>query len=178
MDSLRKVYHRAVQIPLENVQRLWEDLEAFEINLNRITAKKFMADLSPAHMQARQVLRELKTHVSSLYHPPAPHVPNQPPDLYLPTLPTFNVNERLLIGKWKAYLKWEESNPLLIEDKDKATFIARVQGVYRKAVIRMRYYPEFWYLSMCFLFSTTVLMSSTGSWHTCGRTMLESMKKL
>jgi cleavage stimulation factor subunit 3 len=49
MDALRKVYHRAVQIPLDNVERLWQELEAFETNLNRITAKKFMADLSPAH---------------------------------------------------------------------------------------------------------------------------------
>jgi len=57
MNALRKVYHRAVQIPLDNVQRLWQELEAFETNLNRITAIKFMADLSPAHMQARTVLR-------------------------------------------------------------------------------------------------------------------------
>ncbi len=37
MDALRKVYHRAVQIPLENVETLWSELEAFENNLNRIT---------------------------------------------------------------------------------------------------------------------------------------------
>lgn len=38
MDALRKVYHRAVQIPLENVETLWSELETFENNLNRITA--------------------------------------------------------------------------------------------------------------------------------------------
>lgn len=38
MDALRKVYHRAVQIPLENVETLWSELETFETNLNRITA--------------------------------------------------------------------------------------------------------------------------------------------
>ncbi len=37
MDALRKVYHRAVQIPLENVESLWKELEAFENGLNRIT---------------------------------------------------------------------------------------------------------------------------------------------
>ena len=37
MDALRKVYHRAVQIPLENIERLWSELEAFESNLNKIT---------------------------------------------------------------------------------------------------------------------------------------------
>jgi len=140
MDSLRKVYHRAVQIPLDNVERLWQDLEAFETNLNKITAKKFMADLSPAHMQARTVLRQLVNHINPLYPP-------NPQDLYLPSLPTFDAAERGLVGKWKAYLKWEENNPLEIEEKDKATLITRIQGVYRKAVIRMRYYTEIWFMA-------------------------------
>lgn len=37
MDVLRKVYHRAVQIPLENVETLWKEYEAFENGLNKIT---------------------------------------------------------------------------------------------------------------------------------------------
>jgi cleavage stimulation factor subunit 3 len=41
MDSLRKVYHRAVQIPLENVERLWSELETFENSLNKITVRYF-----------------------------------------------------------------------------------------------------------------------------------------
>lgn len=139
MDSLRKVYHRAVQIPLENVQKIWEDLETFENGLNKVTAKKFMADLSPSFMQARQVLRELKAHYAQIY--PSTGSAN---DIYLPALPTFNMEERQLVSKWKAYLKWEESNPLMLEDKDRPTFISRVQLVYRKAVIRMRFFSEIW----------------------------------
>jgi cleavage stimulation factor subunit 3 len=145
MDALRKVYHRAVQIPLDNVERLWQELEAFETNLNRITAKKFMADLSPAHMQARTVLRQLINHVGAIYPPDSP-------EIFLPSLPKFDASERALVGKWKAYLKWEESNPLEIEEKDRATLITRIQGVYRKAVIRMRYYTEIWYKIIAILF--------------------------
>lgn len=37
MDALRKVYHRAVQIPIENVEQIWSELEAFETQLNKIT---------------------------------------------------------------------------------------------------------------------------------------------
>ncbi|KAF8189661.1 hypothetical protein BJ912DRAFT_966052 [Pholiota molesta] len=145
MDSLRKVYHRAVQIPLDNVERLWQELEAFETGLNKITAKKFMADLSPAHMQARTVLRQLVNHVTPLYAQTGGGTGEQ--QLYLPALPRFDTAERALVGKWKAYLKWEESNPLEIEEKDKATLITRIQGVYRKAVIRMRYYTEIWFMA-------------------------------
>lgn len=149
MDALRKAYHRAVQIPLDNVERLWQELEAFETNLNKITAKKFMADLSPAHMQARTTLRQLSNHLSGLYPPLSNQ--NGRPELFLPALPTFDTSERTLVGKWKAYLKWEESNPLELEEKDKATLITRIQGVYRKAVIRMRYYTEIWFVSLVIL---------------------------
>ena len=71
MNALRKVYHRAVQITLDNVERLWEEPEAFKTNSNRTTSKKFMADLSQGHMQARTVLCHLsKPQITSkfLYH--------------------------------------------------------------------------------------------------------------
>ena len=55
-------------------ERLWQELEAFETNLNRITAKRFKAVLSPAHMQARTVLRQLVNHVGAIYPPPSPKI--------------------------------------------------------------------------------------------------------
>jgi hypothetical protein len=51
MNALRKFYHRAVQITLDNVERLWQELEAFETNLNWIASKK--------NMQARTVPYQL-----------------------------------------------------------------------------------------------------------------------
>lgn len=137
MDALRKTYHRAVQIPLENVERLWSHLETFENNFNSITAKKLLSDLSPAYTKARAFLRPLTNHLNALYTPSK--------NLILPSLPTFDAADRSLVGKWKAYLKWDESNPLEMEDKE--TLIRRIQGVYRKAVIRMRFHPEIWYMA-------------------------------
>ncbi|KAI0059336.1 Suf-domain-containing protein [Artomyces pyxidatus] len=153
MDALRKVYHRAVQIPLENVEQLWQELESFETGLNRITAKKFMNDLSPSYMQARTVLRQLQRHLGPLLPPPPPSSSSRP-TLYLPALPTFNAAERALVGAWKNYLRWEEGNPLEIEEKDKNILITRVQSVYRKAVIRMRFFGEIWY--MAYMWMTSV----------------------
>ncbi|KAJ6544221.1 hypothetical protein B0H19DRAFT_1076360 [Mycena capillaripes] len=141
MDAIRKVYQRAVQTPLDNVEQLWTQYEAFEMGLNKITAKKFMSDLSPAHMQARTVLRQLTIHLNGLGNN------SNPTGISLPAPATFSGQERQLIGRWKAYLKWEEGNPLELEDKDRAIFIGRVEKVYRKAVIRMRYYPEIWFMA-------------------------------
>jgi cleavage stimulation factor subunit 3 len=112
-----------------------------------------MTDLSPSYMQARTVLRQLQRHLGPLFPPPPASTTLRPP-IYLPPTPTFNAAERALVGSWKTYLKWEESNPLEFEEKDKATLISRIQGVYRKAVIRMRYYSEIWY--MAFVWTTSI----------------------
>ncbi|KAJ7618475.1 Suf-domain-containing protein [Roridomyces roridus] len=143
MEALRKVYHRAVQIPLSNVEKLWGELESFEMGLNKITAKKFMQDLTPGYMQARSTLRQLTTYLQGL----GLHPPPDPSHFWLPSPPTFSKDDRPLIGRWKTYLKWEEGNPLAIEEKDRANLILRIQLAYRKAVIWMRYYPEIWFMA-------------------------------
>lgn len=100
-----------------------------------------MADLFPSKVQAVTVLRYLQKNTPSLFPPPG-H-----PGIWLPTLPKFDPPERALVGQWKTYLKYEESNPLEVEEKDRPTLVTRVQGVYRKALIRMRFYPEIWYMA-------------------------------
>ncbi|KAI0333418.1 Suf-domain-containing protein [Cubamyces sp. BRFM 1775] len=146
MDAVRKAYQHAVQIPMENVKRLWEEYQEFENGLNRITAKKFISDLTEAHMQARTVLNQLQEHLTVLFPPPPPPRGNRPA-IWLPRPPTFNQNDKALVQRWRLYLKWEESNPLEIEEKDRATLLQRIQSVYRKAVVRMRYYSEIWYMA-------------------------------
>ncbi|KAF7326298.1 CFIA complex component [Mycena kentingensis (nom. inval.)] len=111
MDALRKAYHRAVQIPLDNVEELWSDLEAFENGLNKITAKKVMGDLRGGHMQARTVLRQLSDYLKDL------NLANPQGGLVLPVVPTFSPQEKQLVL------------------------------AYRKAVARMRYYPEIWFMA-------------------------------
>ena len=39
MDAVRRAYQQAVQIPMENVKRLWEDYQDFENGLNKITVR-------------------------------------------------------------------------------------------------------------------------------------------
>ena len=39
MEAVRKAYQRAVQIPMDDVKRLWEDYQEFENNLNKITVR-------------------------------------------------------------------------------------------------------------------------------------------
>ena len=105
-------------------------------------AKKLIADATPAHMQARTVLNTLQEHLTVLFPPPPPSKFRN--TIWLPRVPSFTAGEKALVARWRAYLKWEESNPLEIEEKDKAQLHSRLQSVYRKAVVRMRFYPEIW----------------------------------
>ena len=37
MDAIRKAYREAVQIPMENMKRLWDQYQEFESSLNKTT---------------------------------------------------------------------------------------------------------------------------------------------
>jgi cleavage stimulation factor subunit 3 len=102
-----------------------------------------MSDLMPSYMQARQVLRQLQRYTQPLLPPVA--APGRP-SIALPAQPTFDQADRALVGAWKTYLKWEESNPLELEEKDRPTLVSRVQSVYRKALVRMRFFGEIWWV--------------------------------
>ncbi|KAL0572097.1 mRNA 3'-end-processing protein rna14 [Marasmius crinis-equi] len=146
-NAIRKVLHRAVQIPLLNIETLWRELESFENGLDCANAKKFMQDLSPAYVQAKISLRELVKLTDPICPSSIPLPPGRLPDLSFPTTPSFTSRDRQTVGRWKAYLIWEQSDPLKLQENDGATLVTRIQMAYRKAVISMRYYPELWFMA-------------------------------
>ena len=99
-------------------------------------------------MQARAVLSTLQEHLATLF-PPMPPPKSKSGSIYLPRAPTFNANDKALVGRWRQYLKWEESNPLEVDEKDKVQLHLRIRAVYRKAVVRMRFFAEIWYVTCC-----------------------------
>ena len=97
-------------------------------------------------MQARTALNQLQEHPIVLF-PPTPPSKDKRPSIWLPRPPTYNKGDKALVARWRLYLKWEESNPLEIEESNKNTLIQRVQSVYKKATVRMRFYCEIWLVS-------------------------------
>ena len=75
MDLLRKIFRRAVVIPINQVEAIWREYDAYENALNKVTAKKFLAEISPGYMQARAVLRDLKRITGNLARPKLPLLP-------------------------------------------------------------------------------------------------------
>ncbi|WVQ78099.1 hypothetical protein IAT38_000180 [Cryptococcus sp. DSM 104549] len=130
-DALRKVYQRAVCIPLNNIEALWKAYDAFETSISKLTAKKFLAERSPAYMTARTALRELRALTDKL------------PRAVLPPKPSFTDKDRAMVNAWKAVLSWEEGNPLVIQDQ--AVLEARIGYALRKFLGEMRHFPEAWH---------------------------------
>jgi hypothetical protein len=59
MDLLRKAYHKAIHTPIANIEEIWKDYDLFENSLNKLTAKKFIADHAAAYMTCRAVSKDL-----------------------------------------------------------------------------------------------------------------------
>ena len=86
-------------------------------------------------MTARSALREMRPLVEPLEIPmilaSLPHRPDwsSPPD-------------RQFMNNWRQYLKWEEGNPLQLEDKN--ALQSRILFAHRKSLVHLRFYPEAW----------------------------------
>ena len=50
---MRKIFHKAVHTPILNIEEIWKEYDAFENNLSKLTAKKFIADQAGGYMTAR-----------------------------------------------------------------------------------------------------------------------------
>ncbi|KAK9897245.1 Suf-domain-containing protein [Cystobasidium minutum MCA 4210] len=137
MDKLRQTYQRAVCIPLSNIEQLWQGYDAFENNLNRATAKRFLQDRSPAYMTARAMARQLQSFMGRLSFSPVPRRPNWD-----------SIADQTQLRVWKEMLKYEESDPL--ELGDQASVRTRVLLAYKKALTQLRFYPEIWYMAAAY----------------------------
>lgn len=132
-DALRKIYQRCVSIPLLNLEALWKQYDAFESSINKATAKTYLASRSPAYMTARSALRELRQLQDRIKHLSGP----------IPAKPTFSEHDRQLVGAWKAYLKWEQGNPLVLDEEQ---LEGRVGYAMKRCTGEMRHFAEMWHL--------------------------------
>ncbi|EJU00881.1 Suf-domain-containing protein [Dacryopinax primogenitus] len=143
-DVLRRTYQRCVVIPLENIEALWREFNSFENAQNKQTAKRFLEQYSPAYITARSSMKTLRQLLDPITRPLANG---------LPLRPTWTEQDKKYAMDWKAYLMWEESNPLDLDDT--AALATRVQAAYRKAVGWARFYPEVWYMAYNYLVSNS-----------------------
>ena len=127
MDAPCKIYHGAVQIPLENVDKLDLNLRPLRTGWTKLwsmcvwlciplQAKKIMSDLSPSHIQARQYFanyRDIWVHCS--HHHPRLLLQGHQSIYHLP--PLSMLLNRLLWAHGK--LIWSGRKSILLDLKKK-----------------------------------------------------------
>ncbi|KZV60051.1 Suf-domain-containing protein [Peniophora sp. CONT] len=141
--QLRRIYQRALQTPHENLTQLWSMYELFEKEAGHTEVCCHVKELAPAYDKACCALLELREHFTKI----ASMSPTSKLPLSLPHHPTFTLTDRVLAGFWKAYLRWEESDPLELGESQRVVLLERINRAYSKALAQMRYFPEIWYMA-------------------------------
>ncbi|KAI9330114.1 hypothetical protein BDR26DRAFT_807589 [Obelidium mucronatum] len=134
MELQRKVYHKALSIPLANIEAIWKEYDLFENSLNKLTAKKFLSERSATYMTARTAFRELKIITAAI---------DALQPTWLPTPTKWTETDFEILRAWKKLIAWEKSNPLRIEDT--SILSSRVVYAYKSALLMMRFFPELWH---------------------------------
>ncbi|KAG9202219.1 mRNA 3'-end-processing protein rna14 [Epicoccum nigrum] len=139
MDTLRKLYQRAVSIPTGATLEIWRDYDRFEMGLNKVTGRKNLQEKSPSYMTARSAINVLDNNITrSINKTTLPR---------LPPAPGFDGYEDFMnqVKLWKQWIQWEKSDPLECAADDRALYNKRVLHIYKSALRSLRFWPELWY---------------------------------
>ncbi|KAI5462320.1 hypothetical protein BGZ63DRAFT_354391 [Mariannaea sp. PMI_226] len=137
MDQLRKVYHRAITIPMLTVNNLWKEYDQFEMALNKLTGRKFIQERSPSYMSAKSANIALDNITRHLKRSNLPR---------LPPAPGFDGNQefREQVELWKKWIAWEKDDPLVLKAEEPKSYNQRVLYCYKQALMALRFWPEIW----------------------------------
>ncbi|KAJ4347650.1 mRNA 3'-end-processing protein rna14 [Ascochyta clinopodiicola] len=139
MDTLRKLYQRAVSIPTGATLEIWRDYDRFEMGLNKVTGRKNLQEKSPSYMTARSAINVLENNITRGINKTT--LPRLPP------APGFDGYDEYMnqVKLWKQWIQWEKSDPLECAADDRALYNKRVLHIYRNALRPLRFWPELWY---------------------------------
>lgn len=129
MDMKRKLFKKALNIPLNNLENLWGIYTSFETELSPNTARKFIGELSGQYMNSRSWFKEWSNLTKGLIRS----------DDFIPKQDEY---DSFQLSKWLDWVNWEKSNKLEL-DNDK--LIERIEFVYKQAIQHLTFYPELWF---------------------------------
>ncbi|KAF2129770.1 Suf-domain-containing protein [Dothidotthia symphoricarpi CBS 119687] len=139
MDTVRKVYQRAVSIPHGATLEIWREYDRFEMNLNKVTGRKNLQEKSPSYMTARSAINVLDNNITRDVDRTT--IPKLPP------ANGFDGHEEYMkqVQVWKNWIQWEKSDPVECAADDRALYNKRVLHIYKNALIPLRFWPELWF---------------------------------
>lgn len=139
-DLTRKVYRKAIGIPLNNLSILWTAYTNFEYSLNKATARKFINEKSGSCQNARQCQTVLENLMRGLDRS---------------SVPKSGPRDEFQVRAWKKWIDWEKSNPLGTDNK--ADTNKRLLYCLKQAVMSLQFVPEIWFLAAEYCFDDPLL---------------------
>uniref|UniRef100_A0A6B2KZI8 Suppressor of forked domain-containing protein n=2 Tax=Arcella intermedia TaxID=1963864 RepID=A0A6B2KZI8_9EUKA len=130
MESLRKLYQRAVVNPMHNLENIWNEYNTFENGLNKILAKALLTENGPKYMQARTTYRERKNYLEGIQRN------------LLARPPRNNVKDLSQVKLWKKLIAYEKRNPQRLDD---SALRRRITFTYNQCLLCLYRYPEIWH---------------------------------
>ncbi|KAK5716668.1 mRNA 3'-end-processing protein rna14 [Elasticomyces elasticus] len=137
VDQLRAAYQMAVKVPSGGVMGVWKEYDGFEMGVDKRGARKFLQEVSPHYMTARTAEKQLSNILLGLDRAVVPR---------LPPVEGCEGDDAFaaLVGKWRGWVEWEKSDPLVLREEDVVAYRKRIVFVYKLAVVGLRFWPRIW----------------------------------
>ncbi|SCU90203.1 LAMI_0E01046g1_1 [Lachancea mirantina] len=137
-DLTRALYKRMLCIPFDGLEKSWNKYTQWEQDVNPLTARKFIAELSASYMKARSLYQEWSNVTKGLTRA----LPTRFSQCNKQTLPRPGGYDVGQLNTWMQWIKWESANKLdLPEDQH----TQRLEYVYKQAIQYLIFAPEIWY---------------------------------
>lgn len=139
LDMQRKLYKKMLCVPFENIEKMWNKYTQWEQEVNSLTARKFIGELSADYMKARSVYQEWSLLTKGLKRS-IPSSLNTANKNTIPQSAEFFDPAQLQI--WLKWIRWEKKNKLELPEE---VLKARIIYVYKQGIQHMLFSAEMWY---------------------------------
>lgn len=138
IDLTRTLYKRMLCIPFDGLEKCWNKYTQWEQEVNSLTARKFIGELSANYMKARSLYQDW-SNVTTGIRRALPSRLSQCSRQTIPQPEDYDVGQLQI---WLKWIKWEMENKL---DLPEDAHAQRLEYIHKQAIQYLMFAPEIWY---------------------------------
>eukprot|EP01133_Synstelium_polycarpum_P004417 gene4417-5174_t len=129
-SAIRKLYQRAVENPMHDLDPIWKEYEVYENAWNKTLAKALLAEHHTRFLHAKNVYRERRNMLERILRN------------MLAKPPHASDKEEHQVRQWRKLIAYEKKNPQRFEQ---GPLRQRVTSTYNQCLLCLYHYPDIWY---------------------------------
>lgn len=159
VDMIRRLYKKMLVIPLDNLETMWNKYIKWEQEINNLTARKFIGELSADYMKARSLYQEWSNLTTGLRRVSPVNI-NTCNKNNIPQIDQFTTDsdkkssQSEQIQLWSRWIEWEKENKLTLSEEK---LNERLMYVYQQSIQYMIFTPEVWYNYVMYIPETDLM---------------------